>query len=101
MTFKIQPTLELMGAKTGSLVDLTEAEVSYMLCFKPNATHLDDPDKVKHLWSFHVEGRPHSVWSYKDSHKQQRWSTHGSDELFQLVFGDHYIPSRKPSAAVG
>ena len=95
MNYKIQPVQTLSGSKTGMLVDLSEKEISYMLCFEPNATHLDDPTKVKHCWSFQVDGRPHSIWSYKDSHLLQQWSTHGSDQIFELVFGDHYIPSHK------
>lgn len=101
MTFKIQPVLKLSGSKTGTLVDLTETEITYMLCFKPNATHLDDPNKVAHCWSFEVDGRQHAVWSYQGSHKHQRWSTCGTDQLFELVFGDHYVPLSKTKTFLG
>ena len=95
MAFLIKPTLKLCGSKTGMLVDIRLEEISYMLTFRPNATHLDDPYKVDHCWSFEVDGRPHSVWSYKKSHLMGRWSTHGLDTVFELVFGDHYIPAHK------
>lgn len=93
MTFSIKPVSKLTGHKTGMLLDLTEAEISYMLCFKPNVE--DDPDRVGHCWSFEIDGRPHSVWSYKGSHVVKQWSTYGSDQLFELVFGDHYLSLSK------
>lgn len=95
MSFLIKPTLKLCGSKTGVLEDLTETEISYMLCFKPNATHLDDPYKVSHCWSFEVDGRPHSIWSYKNSHQMKLWSTHGMDLTFEVIFGEHYVPMHK------
>lgn len=96
MAFMIKPSTNLHGAaKTGELQHLSEAEISYMLTFKPNATHLDDPYKVRHNWTFEVDGRPHSIWSYKNSHHHGLWSTYGMDPVFELIFGDHYVPLHK------
>lgn len=98
MSFLIKPTLRIAPHRTGALNDLSEMEISYMLTFKPNATHLDDPTKVDHCWSFNVDGNLHSIWSYRDSHKQRCWSVYGLDVVFETVFGDHYIPMKKVTA---
>lgn len=95
MAFIIQPVLKISGSKTGELRHLTEHDINYMLTFKPNATHLDDPTKVKHCWSFEIEGRPHSIWSYRNSHLHGMWSTYGLDTTFELIFGQHYVPLHK------
>lgn len=95
MAFIIKPTLKLCGSKTGELQHITAHDISYMLTFKPNATHLDDPFKVDHCWSFEVDGRPHSIWSFKKSHHHGIWSTHGLDTVFEIIFGEHYVPAHK------
>ena len=100
MAFIIKPTLRIAPHKTGRLTDLSELEISYMLTFKPNATHLDDPTKVDHCWSFTVDDTLHSIWSYQGAHKKNRWSTYGLDTVFETVFGDHYIPNKRLAAYV-
>jgi hypothetical protein len=94
VTYKIKPLAKAYGSfKTGTLVDLSKVEIEFMLGFKPNTK--DDPTKVDMCWTFEVEGRPHSIWSYKNSFLIGTWSVHGTDQLFELVFGDHYVPGHR------
>jgi len=85
---KIEPVDQLGDSRTGSLEDLSYADICRILGFKPNLR--DDPDKVRYSWGFTVDGVRCGIWDYKGSHRSNRWSTFGSAETLRAVFGTHY-----------
>ena len=85
---KIEPIL-----KTGDCYN-RGLSVSYdriveVLGFEPNATHLDDPDKVKASWGFTVDGVRCGIWCYKyygDLVNCDYWSFYGPTEIAEKLF---------------
>jgi hypothetical protein len=63
-------------------------QIVKVLGFKPNVTHLDDPDKVKASWGFTVNGVRCGIWCYKERSVKNctRWSFYGPTEIAQMLF---------------
>ena len=76
------------GSRTGTLSNVTVAQIVKVLGFKANVD--DDPDKVKHSWGFKVAGIPCGIWDYKGSEKYNSFSTDGPPEVFIKLFGKNY-----------
>jgi hypothetical protein len=90
VTLKLTPIAECGGSKQGTLSASYKEIVEKI--FKPNATKLDDPDKVKASWGFQDEnGRKGFVWCYKYYGKKETctsWSVDGDKNLLSELFGD-------------
>lgn len=86
---KVTPIRKTGGSKTGTLsasYDEIVAKVGL-----PNATDIDDPDKVAASWGFQdAEGRKAFIWSYKVPKSSladnQYWSTDGNKDLLNELF---------------
>jgi len=76
------------SGRTGTLRNITVAQINKVLGFKPNCE--DDPDKVKHSWGFFANGQHCGVWDYKGSQKWKQFSTDGPDEVMKKLFGANY-----------
>lgn len=82
----IVPNREGGSHKTGSLSEmLTVSDIKEKLGFGANRD--DDTSKVKHSWSFTVNGKQCAIWDYKGS----RWSTFGPREAFVKIFGEDNV----------
>lgn len=88
---KIVPVNWPGDSRTGTLSNITVAEINKILGFEPNVE--DDPIKVKHSWSFTVDGERCGVWDYKGSERLNQFSTSGSDAALKRVFGARYVGS--------
>ena len=90
VTLKLTPIAECGGGRQGTL-SATYKEIVEKI-FKPNATKLDDPDKVKASWGFQDDsGRKGFVWCYKHYGKKEActsWSVDGDKNLLTELFGD-------------
>jgi len=90
-TIKLNPIAECGGSKQGNL-KATYNEIVAKI-FKPNATKLDDPDKVKASWGFvDNKGRKGFIWCYKFYGKKEtctEWSIDGDIELLTELFGNN------------
>jgi len=79
--------------RTGSLINITVAEISKQLPGIVCAA--GDPLKVKYEWYFQVKINdkmfPCGVWDYKDSSDQNQFSTFGASEVFRKIFGLAYM----------
>jgi hypothetical protein len=88
---KLTPIAECGGSKQGSL-KITYPEIVAKI-FKPNATKLDDSDKVKASWGFEDnKGRKGFVWCYKHYGKKEtctEWSVDGDKDLLTELFGEN------------
>jgi len=86
---KLSPVQECGGSKTGSLTITYDKIVAKI--FEPNATELDDPDKVKASWGFvDDKGRKGFIWCYKyygEIEECQFWSVDGDKKLLTEIFG--------------
>lgn len=84
----LKPIEEVGDGRTAT-VTASYAEIQELIGFAPNATHLDDPDKVLAAWGFMDEdGRKGFVWCYKVSPEMcTRWSADGDLTLLDEVFG--------------
>jgi len=85
---KIEPNDEAGGGRTGTLQNISVAEINRILGFTPNVE--DDPDKVVNSWGFKADGIPCGIWDYKGSHKAGQFSTDGPEVVFKTLFGDKY-----------
>ena len=89
-TIKLTPIAECGESKQGSL-KITYAEIVAKI-FKPNATKLDDPYKVKASWGFEDnKGRKGFVWCYKYYGEKEtctQWSVDGDRTLLTELFGE-------------
>ncbi len=74
--------------RTGTLRDITVAEINEKLGFTPNIE--DDPYKVVNSWQFRAGGNVCAVWDYKGSHKYGSFSTYGDATTLRKIFGKHY-----------
>lgn len=87
---KLTPISECGGSRQGTLSASYKEIVEKI--FKPNATKLDDPDKVKASWGFQDEsGRKGFIWCYKHYGKKEtckEWSIDGDKNLLTELFGD-------------
>ena len=87
-TFEIQPYNKTGSHKSWTLKTTYDHLINTL--GEPNATHLDDPYKVKASWGFRDEfGRKGFIWSYRvdDPTTCESWSCYGSKELLQEIFG--------------
>ena len=84
----ILPIDKIGDCRTGTLENISVAQINKILGFKPNCE--DDPDKVKHSWGFTVDGIRCGVWDYKGSENYNSFSTFGPDDTLKKVFGDKY-----------
>lgn len=86
----LKPIAECGASRTGTL-SATYKEIVEKI-FKPNATKLDDPYKVKASWGFEDEGgRQGFIWCYKHQGKKEtctEWSVDGDKNLLTELFGD-------------
>ena len=91
---RIEPCDDNPGThKTGELRNITADEITAILGFEPNFS--DDPDKVVHSWLGRFtysdgERRTFAIWDYKGSHKDNKFSTWGDQELLNGLFHGHY-----------
>jgi len=86
----ITPVANLTGShRTGTLYDINVATISEILGFAPNVD--DDPYKVVNSWAFEVDGIPCAIWDYKGSHHHGQFSTFGPQDIFDELFGSHYV----------
>ena len=94
--YEINPFELIDGThKQGELRDITAAEITELLGFKPNIK--DDPYKVVNSWAFKVrpigsDKQPVliAIWDYKGSHRAGIFSTYGPHELLESMFFGHY-----------
>lgn len=84
----IIPINEAGKHRTGTLNNITKAEIIEILGFKPNIK--DDPSKVVNSWGFSINGNKFGIWDYKGSHKIKTWSCYGDHDTFKTLFGDKY-----------
>lgn len=85
---KVFPIYKVGGSLT-KRIEISYDKIVQVLGFKPNATHLDDPDKVKASWGFRDEnGRKGFIWCYKhpDPINCDVWSTDGDMDLIDELF---------------
>ena len=86
---KLKPIAKIGSYRKGKL-SVSFDEIVEKL-FLPNATHLDDPIKVKASWGFEDEnGRQGFIWCYQydDAEFCYEWSVDGDKSLFKELFGD-------------
>ena len=74
--------------RTGTLSDITVAEINDKLGFTPNIK--DDPYKVVNSWQFRVGKHVCAIWDYKGSHEYGSFSTYGEADTLRKIFGKHY-----------
>ena len=94
--YEINPFELIDGThKQGELRDITAAEITELLGFKPNIK--DDPYKVVNSWAFKVrpigsDKQPVliAIWDYKGSHRAGIFSTYGPHDLLGEMFFGHY-----------
>ena len=89
----IHPIQETGSGRTGTL-NISYDEIIAKVG-KPNATKLDDPDKVKASWGFQDNlKRKGFIWSYKVPSRNVKsntyWSTDGDKNLLVHLFGNAY-----------
>ena len=70
-----------MGTIAGLTAELFETKIG----FPPNVR--DDPNKVRHSWSFTVDGAHCAVWDYKGSEQRLVFSCWGDRKALARVFG--------------
>lgn len=89
--------IEEVGDGRLTSVKGTYSEIQSLIGFAPNATHLDDPDKVLASWGFADDsGRKGFIWCYKVSPDScSSWSADGDLDLLKEVFGDRLANSRR------
>lgn len=87
----IEPCNTPGNHRTGSLVNITKADIEHILGFAPNV--LDDPSKVQHSWGFTVDGVRCGIWDWKGSWRRREWSTWGPSEVLSQLFGSQHISS--------
>lgn len=75
--------------RTGTLYDINVSTINSILGFEPNSD--DDPDKVVNSWKFTVDGEHCAIWDYKGSHKFGEFSTFGTSDIFEKLFGTNYL----------
>ena len=100
MPIKLTP-IEATGPNNQGTVSISYRQLVSLIGFEPNATHLDDPYKVKASWGFQDEaGREGYVWCYKEPTAEDctRWSTAGHQGLLSEVFGGHYAPNTRQAS---
>lgn len=78
--------------RTGILENMTRAQITKTLGFKPNSE--GDPYKVVSEWVFTYKGFQYSIWDYKGSHKYGQYSTYGPSDGLQELFGANYVSER-------
>lgn len=97
MSVELFPIQQTGGGRIGT-VNLSYRDMEEAIGFPPNATDLDDPDKVKASWGFRDgEGREAFAWCYRYDRPEDcyEWSCCGSDALLLDVFGSAYHSSRR------
>jgi hypothetical protein len=70
-------------------LNISYDKIVEVLGFEPNATHLDDPGKVKASWGFTVDGVRCGIWCYKYYGKVENcnyWSFFGPKEILDKLF---------------
>lgn len=87
-TMTIVPNSNIGGHRTGTLYDINVETINKILGFEPNIE--DDPDKVVNSWGFEVDGERCAIWDYKGSHLHGQFSTYGSHDVFDKLFGTNY-----------
>ncbi len=85
---RVYPIDKSGAHRTGTLTNITKADIEAVLGFAPNIK--DDPYKVKYSWGFTVDGKECGIWDYKGSYRFREYSTYGPDEVFVELFGDKY-----------
>jgi hypothetical protein len=87
---KLTPIAERGKSKQGDL-KATYSDIVAKI-FKPNATKLDDPRKVKASWGFADDkGRKGFIWCYEFYGKREtctEWSVDGDKDLLKELFGE-------------
>jgi hypothetical protein len=86
---KIEPVLKV-GDSCDLTIETTYDRIVKVLGFKPNVTHMDDPEKVKASWGFTVDGIRCGIWCYKvrSARNCTSWSFFGPKELANKLFGE-------------
>lgn len=83
---KITP-VESVGRSRSMRMNANYQDIVGAVGFEPNATHLDDPDKVKASWGFESnDGRRAFIWCYKWYGKPEDcnwWSVDGDLSLLE------------------
>lgn len=90
---KLKKIEEVGDSKTGTL-QLNYKDIVKILDY-PNATHLDDPDKVPASWGFKDDkGRKGFVWAYKyygDIKDCNSFSVDGNADLLIELFNNNVV----------
>jgi len=81
--------IQQIGPSLQGYLQATYLEILNVLG-EPNATGLDDPDKVKASWGFRdpISGMTGFIWCYKEPNPETctQWSVAGNPELFDELF---------------
>lgn len=88
--FQISPKQIDYSHKQGELRNITYSDINEILTFTPN--QIDDTTKVRFSWGFEVfmpDGTVHqcSIWDWKGSWQDHRFSTYGPAFVFEELFG--------------
>jgi hypothetical protein len=92
-SYTIVPSDVSGSHKTGTLKNITAAEITEILGFEPNIA--DDPSKVVNSWGFTAtDDQPGffrlGIWDYKGSHRINQFSTYGESDVLKALFGNRY-----------
>ena len=88
---ELKPILKTGEYRTATL-KTDYSDIVAKVGFKPNATHLDDPQKVSAAWG--IEHAPTKrkicIWAYKTPNfrKCKDWSVWGDETLLAEIFGE-------------
>ena len=90
---QIESTSQESPYRTGTLKELTLADIQRILAgIEPDSRPTADR-KVSITWRFLADGKPCGIWNYRRSHEMSgELSTFGPDEIFQTFFGNAYSP---------
>lgn len=85
--------------KTGELNGITAGHIRSILSIKETV----EEGKSTRQWLFEVGGPESftgylmSIWDWKRSGMEKRWSTFGPHQYFEIMFGDNYTRFDNPS----
>lgn len=87
----INPIPKTGASRTGTIT--ADFRTLITILGMPNATALDDADKVGASWGFqHDDGREGFVWCYSTApHQCREWSCTGDRSLLDELFGNDYV----------
>ena len=88
MKLKLFP-IDKTGDSMTKRIETQYDNIVKVLGFEPNATHIDDPDKVSASWGFRDDqGREGFIWCYRYRNPRhcESWSTYGDMDLIDELF---------------